>query len=207
MDSEKKSILVITQDIFQRNVYKKILENDGFTAYAADSLVSAVQAVGNNALNLIILDSGIPHTDIFSEMKVHPLLKSAPIIVLLNFGQQHTIQDALSSGAVDVIIKTEINPNKLLDKVHSFFQSEGVVAQGRTYILDIHSHRNDAIDLIRDFQLNAAFGCPKCGKERFLEVRHYKDLKFVGEFVCVTCRTTTSASGSSSTTPTPSQGA
>lgn len=189
MEVKNRTILLITHDVFQRGVYKKVLEKDGFSVFAVDSLTSAALAAGNNPLDLIIIDSGIPNTNVFVEMKENSLLKRSPVIVLLNFGQQQAIQEALSAGAVDVIIKTEINPNKLLDEVHNFFQKGDVLAQGRGYFLDVHSHRNDAIDLIRDFQLNAGFACPQCGKERLLELRHYKGQQFVGEFVCATCKT------------------
>lgn len=185
-ETEKKTVLLIVTDDIQRSIYKHVLETASYKVVAAGSLVDAVVLVSNITLDLIVVDSILPNTDIFSEMSSNALLKSAPVIVLANFGQEKMIQEAMTKGAADVIIKSEVTPNKFMQEIADFFAKHGGMG-GRTYRLDVHTHRNDAIDLIRDFKLNVNFACPTCGTERLLEVLSQGNNRFLARFVCPTC--------------------
>jgi DNA-binding response OmpR family regulator len=62
--------------------------------------------------------------DIVKMLKAEDKLKAVPIMILSNFGQNELIQEAMNLGAVDYILKYQIEPADLVAKVKAVLKEK-----------------------------------------------------------------------------------
>ena len=117
---DTKFILVVEDDPILKNLLGHTLAGKYQTLYASD---------GNEALALfeqyrpalLLLDLMLPTTDGFAVLetirKRPDDLKSTPIIVVSNLGQQKDIDRAKSLGANDYLIKAEVPIEEIVSKI------------------------------------------------------------------------------------------
>ncbi|MBI5728812.1 MAG: response regulator [Candidatus Magasanikbacteria bacterium] len=70
--------------------------------------------------DIITLDLMMPKKtgwEVLAELKADPELKTIPVVVLSNFGQDDEIKKALTMGAVDYFVKAQHPINEVVDKV------------------------------------------------------------------------------------------
>jgi PleD family two-component response regulator len=65
--------------------------------------------------------------DIVKALKAEEKLKAVPIMILSNFGQNELIQEAMNLGAVDYILKYQIEPADLVAKVKEILKAKSPV--------------------------------------------------------------------------------
>ena len=73
--------------------------------------------------DLILLDIMLPGKDglkILKDLKETPELKKGPVVVLTNLNSEHIIQEAFKLGADGYLIKSEVNPDKVVEEVGRF---------------------------------------------------------------------------------------
>lgn len=119
-----KKVVIFEDDAFLLDAYQLKLS-------AAPEWRTVVFANGEDALahvkiekpNIIILDLIMPKKsgiDILRELKADSATRRIPVVVASNIGQKATIDLAMSLGAADYFIKSDITITDLLEKCKKY---------------------------------------------------------------------------------------
>ena len=116
-----KKILIIEDDIVLNNAYKQKLEPLFTLISAVDGETGFTKAIGEQP-DLIILDLILPGLEnglqILTKLKSNPDTKHIPVIVITNIDNQSG--PAIEMGAVDYLIKSNIDMNQVVEKINTY---------------------------------------------------------------------------------------
>jgi len=113
-------ILLIDDDAALLTVFGTALQKAEYTVVTASDGASGIEKAKNDTFDLILIDQILPDmrgNDIIKALKAEEKTKNTPLIILSNFGQNELIQEALNAGAIDYILKYQIEPSDLVNKV------------------------------------------------------------------------------------------
>ena len=113
-------VLIAEDDRFLSSAYKMKLTKEQFDVELAFDGEEAVEKARSFSPDIIILDLIMPKKDGFETLKDlsnDPKLKTIPVIVSSNLGQKEDIDKALSLGARDYFVKSDISLNDLILKI------------------------------------------------------------------------------------------
>lgn len=80
----------------------------------------AIKRIKREKYDLILLDLLLPKKsgfEVLQELKNDGQSKNAKVIVLSNMGQEDNVRKAMELGASDYIVKSDININKLTERI------------------------------------------------------------------------------------------
>ena len=115
-----KKILIIEDEEVLISVLKKKLIREGYDISVAKNGVEGLAKMKKDRPDLILLDIVMPVKggfEVMEEMVKDEELKDIPVIIISNSGQPVEIEKAKKLGADDWLIKTEFDPQEVLDKV------------------------------------------------------------------------------------------
>lgn len=117
-----KKILIIEDDKILAELLEKKLKNAGFEVTLAFDGEEGLASLRANKPDLILLDIVMPQKnglELMEEMNKNPETSPTkiPVIVISNSGQPVEIDRVLKLGAKDYLIKTEFNPQEVIEKV------------------------------------------------------------------------------------------
>ena len=124
---EKKRVLIIEDDDFFRGLLTHDLNDVGFKVDSARSVEMAFKFLDRHMPDIILLDLLLPGTsgfDFLSEIKKTQKL-AVPGVVLSNLGSKNDVEMALSLGAVDFMVKANVTPGQIVEKVQKTL-SDGI---------------------------------------------------------------------------------
>lgn len=126
MDNANMRVLIVEDDQFLRDFYQELLSSEKYVVdVAADGEVAETK-IRQGGWNLIMLDIMLPKKDgltILKDLKIQPPVKqNGPIVVLTNLGNDTVINQAFTLGAAGYLIKSALNPDEVLNELHSFLQ-------------------------------------------------------------------------------------
>lgn len=122
-----KKILLIEDDLYIRDLYKRQLDMGGFFTHAFSSGDEGLKSMGENNYDLVLLDvmlPGINGLDILRGIKQNEATKNMPVIMLSNVGQDDVIKEGLVAGAVGYLIKTSFTPNQIVGEVKKILEQQ-----------------------------------------------------------------------------------
>ena len=122
-----KRILVVDDDENILNLEKTILEQKGFHVTRAAGGAEALELLGKNAYDLVLLDVMMPEVDGFTvcrKIKEDPRLAALPVIFLTAKGGGEALAEGFESGAV-MYINKPFTANKLLTIVNTMLEAGG----------------------------------------------------------------------------------
>jgi DNA-binding response OmpR family regulator len=125
MDKPAK-ILVIDDDPDIGNMFRIILEYNGYTVYVLENTEQAKQIIQNDGIDFIIMDmllSGINGTDICAEFKKDISISHIPLVMMSAHPDAKKI--CLQAGADDFISKP-FDIDDLLTKISNLIQKNRV---------------------------------------------------------------------------------
>lgn len=120
-----KTVLLVEDNDFIRNMYQLKLAKAGFAVVEAVDGRMALDKVKQAKPDLILLDLMMPNMngiEVLTELKKDKLLPGLPVIVLTNVMDSQTIEQAKSLGAKDYIVKTDLTPSQVVDKLKPFLK-------------------------------------------------------------------------------------
>jgi CheY-like chemotaxis protein len=123
MKNEPKKILLAEDDAFIMEIYAMKLKAEGYEVATAHDGEEAVQLAKKSIPNLIILDILMPKMDgrdVLKFLKSDGKLKTIPVVILTNVGEQDSIDEILKLGASDYLIKSNFTPDEVVEKVKKF---------------------------------------------------------------------------------------
>lgn len=116
----KKSILIIEDDQFFRELLLKKLVSLGFNVLEAANGEEGVELTKQKKPDLIILDLLLPNIDgfeVLSKVKTSLDTSSIPVMIVSNLGQQEDVERGLKLGAVDYLIKSQFDIESIVGKI------------------------------------------------------------------------------------------
>lgn len=113
-------VLVVEDDRFLGSAYKAKLSKSGFDVQLATDGNEALEVLQTFTPDLILLDLVMPNRDGFSTLEAvrqNEKFAKTPIIVASNLGQKEDFDKAMSLGATDFIIKSDVSLDELISKI------------------------------------------------------------------------------------------
>ena len=136
-----KNILLVEDEKIIREMYQHAFSKRGYEIdTAADGQEAMDKLTAQKAqYELILLDIMIPKIDGISILRkikaADSPLKNIPVILLTNLGQEELIKESIKLGAIEYLIKSNILPMQVVDRIESLFSSlpatEAVEAQSQ----------------------------------------------------------------------------
>lgn len=117
----KYKILIVEDDQFLAGMYVDKLENEGvFEVEQAANGKEALKKVEADMPDLILLDIMLPAMsgiEVLKNLKANKDTRNIAVIMLTNLNEKEYIQDALSLGADDYLIKAHFLPSEVIIKI------------------------------------------------------------------------------------------
>lgn len=113
-------ILIIEDEKVLLDVLEKKLASQGYEIETASDGESGLDEMRQVRPDLILLDIVMPKKDgfeVLAEMDKDKSLSGIPVIIISNSGQSVEIDKALKFGVRDYLIKTEFDPEEVLEKI------------------------------------------------------------------------------------------
>lgn len=115
-----KKILIVEDEELLLNLLKKKLEELNYQVLIAKDGITGFKAIQENELDLILLDVVMPKMggfELLEKMGEDETIKKVPVIIISNSGQPVEIEKAKKLGVSDWLIKTEFDPQEVVNKV------------------------------------------------------------------------------------------
>jgi len=121
-----RKILLIEDNPYIKELYTEVLQNAGFEVDIAEDGISGVDKIQKGGYDLILLDMVMPKTNGLGVIKAvsqnPPTTKNGPIILLTNLTKDAMVKEALNKGAASYIVKSDITPGQLIEKVRKLLK-------------------------------------------------------------------------------------
>jgi len=115
-----KKILIVEDEEIMINLLQRKLAKEGFEILIARDGEEGLKAMREKPPDIVLLDIIMPKMggfEVMEEMQKDKELKKIPVIVISNSGQPVELDRAQRLGAKDWLIKTEFDPQEVIDKV------------------------------------------------------------------------------------------
>lgn len=115
-------VLMIDDDPALVTVITTALEAEGFQTVTAADGRSGIERAKAEKPNFILIDQVLPDiqgNEVLSTLKNDPDTKDTPMALLSNFNKPELMQQAINLGAADYILKYQIEPKDLVNKIRS----------------------------------------------------------------------------------------
>jgi CheY-like chemotaxis protein len=120
-------VLIIDDDEMLKNVWSLALTKDGNQVLTASSGREGIEMAKKETPDFILLDQIMPDmkgNDVLALLKQDPVTQNIPVAIASNYSENELMQDAIQKGAVDYILKYQIDPQDLVNKIKSLSQGE-----------------------------------------------------------------------------------
>lgn len=115
-----KKILIIEDEDLLINLLQRKLTDAGYEVFLARNGQEGMALMRQNIPDIILLDIIMPKMggfEVLEERAKEDALKNIPVVVISNSGQPVELDRAKKLGAKDWLIKTDFDPQEVLDKV------------------------------------------------------------------------------------------
>jgi len=115
-----KKILLIEDEKILADLLVKRLREENYDVSSAEDGEEGLKKIKEEKPDLILLDIIMPKKggfEVLEEMQKSSELKDVPVIVISNSGQPVEISRALELGVKDYLIKTQFDPEEVINKV------------------------------------------------------------------------------------------
>jgi CheY-like chemotaxis protein len=113
-------ILLVDDDVFLRDMYATKFGEKGHSVTTAETGERALDEMGKAAFDVVLLDMimpGMNGVELLSKIKALQLNPAPICIVLSNQGGKEEMEAAEKAGAQGYIIKAELIPSEVVEKV------------------------------------------------------------------------------------------
>ena len=118
--TRSSALLIIEDDVFLAKMMARMLEAEGIECTLAGNGREGLRRATSLRPRLIILDIILPDLDgfaVLSKLKANAATKRIPVLIVSNLGQEEDIQQGLSLGAQDYIVKSDLSLDDVVAKV------------------------------------------------------------------------------------------
>ena len=118
-------VLLVDDDEALKAIFQATLQKAGFEVVTAPDGKTGLERAKTEKPEFILLDQILPDmkgNEILATLKEDVELKSIPVAMLSNYGQSELVQDAINHGAVDYILKYQVEPQDLVTKINDLMK-------------------------------------------------------------------------------------
>jgi DNA-binding response OmpR family regulator len=118
-------ILIIDDDQTVNDLWAITFKNAGFDILTAISAKDGIDLAKTQKPDFVLLDQIMPDmkgNDVLKILHSDPATQPIPVALVSNYSDKQLMQDAIQSGAIDYILKYQIEPQDLVDKVKNLIQ-------------------------------------------------------------------------------------
>jgi len=115
-----KKILLVEDEELLINLLQRKLTEAGYLIFLARNGEEGLKLMRQNIPDIVLLDIVMPKMggfEVLEEMVKDDSLKKIPVVIISNSGQPVELDRAKKLGVKDWLIKTEFNPEEVLEKV------------------------------------------------------------------------------------------
>ena len=115
-----KKILLVEDEELMINLLQRKLTKEGYEISVARDGEEGLKEMREIKPDLVLLDIIMPKMggfEVMEEMGKDKELKKIPVVIISNSGQPVELDKAQKLGAKDWLIKTEFDPQEVVDKV------------------------------------------------------------------------------------------
>ena len=119
-------ILVVEDDRFLRRAAIAALRRHGFEVLAAADGTEGLRMARAELPDLVLLDlimPGLQGFEVLKRLKAEPATAPIPVIILSNLGQDADVKNAMAAGAVDYLIKANLQLDALVARVAALLEA------------------------------------------------------------------------------------
>jgi CheY-like chemotaxis protein len=120
-----KVVLLVEDNDFIRNMYQlKLAKADLAVVEAVDGKM-ALDKIAEHKPDIILLDLMMPNVggmDVLRALKKQGVVPDLPVIILTNVMDPQTVAEAKELGARDYIVKTDLTPSQVVEKLEPFLK-------------------------------------------------------------------------------------
>ncbi len=116
-------VLLIEDDPLLTKMYKAKFTTEGFNVLVAQDGEEGLKMALENNPDIILLDIMMPKLsglDLLSKLREDPKGKDVPVIILTNLTQQKEAQRALDLGAKEFMVKANLTPGQVVEKIKKY---------------------------------------------------------------------------------------
>lgn len=120
-------ILLVDDEAAIAQIFQQALAAAGFEVVIATSGKDAELKVTSEKPDLLLLDQILPDMNgnaVLQVVKSTDATKNIPVLMISNFNQQDLIDEAIKLGASEYILKYQISPQDLVEKVKNTLQAQ-----------------------------------------------------------------------------------
>jgi DNA-binding response OmpR family regulator len=122
-----KNILLVEDDTYICEMYTHVFEKYGYQIIVAEDGNQGLALAQQQQFDLILLDIMMPKKtgiDVLKELRTSDSdHKNTPVILLTNLGQQSIVEEAMTLGANGYLLKAELLPNEVMQKVEGYLNN------------------------------------------------------------------------------------
>ena len=120
-----KKILLVEDDKMLTEMYSLKFAESGYNVMQANSGLSGYELAIKTKPDIIMLDIILPEMDGFSvlkKLKSNKITKNIPVFFLTNLKQEEDVIKGKKEGAVDYLVKADLTPAQVLEKINKFLK-------------------------------------------------------------------------------------
>lgn len=126
MEPIKKTILLAEDESALRDLYKSLLEQEGYEVVAVDNGEAAYETLAGKQFHLLLLDILMPKLsglELLEKLQKESKLTSADTIVMLtNLSEDTKIAEALKYGIRGYMVKSNYTPDTFIQEIKHYFE-------------------------------------------------------------------------------------
>jgi len=119
--SINKKILIVEDDEFLLSMYSTKFEIEGYEVIMASDGEMGYDKAQKEKPGIILLDIMLPNMDgfdVLKKLKANRETNAIPVILLTNLSQKQDVEQGLSLGADDYLVKAHFMPSEVVDKIN-----------------------------------------------------------------------------------------
>lgn len=124
MSNDKKKLLIIEDEKILAEMYRDIFSQAGYQTFLAFDAEQGLELTKSKKPDLILLDILLPkESGIFFLKKIRedPEISSIPVVAFSNYEHPSTIKEAYELGIKAYLLKTNLNPKEIVEKIKEYF--------------------------------------------------------------------------------------
>lgn len=118
-------VLIIDDDANITEIWKIVLKQNGFEVLNATNGRSGIDQAKTQKPDFILIDQIMPDmkgNDVLKTLKEDPTTNMIPMAMASNYSDTQLMQEAIQQGALDYILKYQIEPLDLISKIKNLLQ-------------------------------------------------------------------------------------
>lgn len=163
MQTKTNNILLISEDKKYQKLIRKLLAEietscfsmnmDRFKLHYSERISTGINYLKRGKIDLVVLDVPLPgHPRLEALSKIYAKAKSIPIIVLLERENAKMAMQVLYGGAMDCLIKEDIDSKLLIHSIHFAFKQNNLLVklmQSRDEVAKLNEEQKGLLDNLK----------------------------------------------------------